>query len=231
MTPEALRRGVIRRFAQILATDVVAGLLLFAAAGTVRWLGAWLYLLASVLLVVANGIYVMPRNPEIVVERGRAHEGTRGFDKVVIGLCTLFLLATYVVAGLDARRFGWAPLDPIWAAPGLALMALSMIPTAAAMAHNRNLEPTVRIQTERGHQVTTTGPYRIVRHPMYAGMLLGLAGMPLVLGSAWSFVPVIAQILCFVIRTALEDDTLRRDLPGYAEYAAVTRFRLLPGVW
>lgn len=231
MTPEVQRRGVIRRFAQILATNVVSGLVLFAAAGTVRWLGAWLYLLASVLLVVANGIYVMPRNPEIVVERGRTHEGTRGFDKVLIALCTLLLVVTFVVAGLDARRFGWAPLDPIWAAPGLALMALGMIPTAGAMVHNRNLEPTVRIQTERGHQVATTGPYRVVRHPMYVGMILGLAGMPLVLGSAWSIVPAVAQIVCFVIRTALEDATLRRDLPGYAEYAAHTRFRLLPGVW
>jgi protein-S-isoprenylcysteine O-methyltransferase Ste14 len=231
MTPEELRRGVIRRAAQILATNAVAGLMLFAAAGTVRWLGAWLYLLASVLLVVANGIYVIPRNPEVVVERGRPHEGTRSFDKVLLALCTLLLMATYLVAGLDARRFGWAPLDPIWAAPGFALMALGMIPTGGAMAHNRNLEPTVRIQTERGHRVATTGPYRFVRHPMYLGMILGLAGMPLMLGSAWSAVPTVAQILCIVVRTALEDDTLHRDLPGYPEYAARTRFRLLPRVW
>jgi protein-S-isoprenylcysteine O-methyltransferase Ste14 len=231
MTPAELRRGVIRRAAQILATNAVTGIVLFASAGTVRWLGAWLYVGASVLLSVASGIYVTPRNPEVVLERGRIHEGTLRFDKVLLALCTLFLVATCVVAGLDARRFGWAPLDPIWAAPGLALMALSMIPTTSALAHNRNLEPTVRIQTDRGHQVVTTGPYRFVRHPMYVGMIVGLAVMPLVLGSAWSFVPAIAQIVCFVVRTALEDATLRRDLPGYVDYAARTRFRLLPGAW
>lgn len=231
MTPEEQRRGVLRRFVQILATNAVAGLVLFGVAGTVRWLGAWLYLVGGVLLSVASGIYVMPRNPEIGVERGRSHKGTRSFDKVLLGVCTVLLLATYVVAALDARRFRWAPLDPGWAALGLALMALGMIPTSGAMAHNRNLEPTVRVQTERGHQVATTGPYRIVRHPMYVGMITGLAGMPLVLGSAWSAVPVAAQIVCIVVRTKLEDDMLCRDLEGYAEYAARTRFRLIPGVW
>ncbi len=115
--------------------------------------------------------------------------------------------------------------------PGLVLMAAGMIPVAGAAAHNRNLEPTVRIQADRGHQVATTGPYRFVRHPMYAGMILSLAGMPLVLGSAWSVVPTLGQIVCIVVRTALEDATLRRDLPGYAEYAARTPCRLLPHVW
>lgn len=231
MTPEEVRRGVMRRFAQILGTNMVQGLVLFLSAGTVRWAGAWLFIGASVLLGAANGAYVLPRNPEIVVERGRRHEGTRGFDKIVLALSALLLVATFVVAGLDARRFGWAPLDPLWVVPGLVLMAAGNIPVAGAMVHNRNLEPTVRIQVDRGHQVATTGPYRFVRHPMYAGMILSLAGMPLVLGSAWSAVPTFGHIVCIVVRTALEDATLRRDLPGYAEYAARTPYRLLPGVW
>lgn len=215
----------------MLVTNVVEGLVLFACAGTVRWLGAWLFLGAGVVIGAATTAYVVPRNPEIVVERGRRHEGTRGFDKVVLALSALLLVVTLILAGLDARRFGWVPLDPLWAVLGLALMAAGAIPVAGAEAHNRNLEPTVRIQADRGHQVATTGPYRFVRHPMYAGMILSLAGMPFVLGSAWSILPAFGQIVCIAVRTALEDATLRRDLPGYAEYAASTPYRLIPHVW
>ena len=132
---------------------------------------------------------------------------------------------------LDAVRFGWAPLGWPWAILGALLISASMVPVAGAMAVNRNLEQTVRIQADRGHQVTTTGPYRYVRHPMYAGLLLGLPGTALLLGSAWSLVPAAACGAVLVIRTALEDRTLRRELPGYEEYARHTRFRLVPGLW
>jgi protein-S-isoprenylcysteine O-methyltransferase Ste14 len=230
VTPQELRRGVLRRFAQLLVQRVVEGLVLFLCAGTVRWLGGWLYTGASVLLLAANAIYLLPRNPEIVVERGKRHEGTRGFDKVVLVFYTLSYLAVLVVAGLDAR-FAWAPLSPWWAAPGFALMALGMIPVAGAMAVNRNLEPTVRIQTDRGHAVATTGPYRWVRHPMYAGMLLSFPGGTLVLGSSWAFVPTALALAFLVVRTAFEDRMLREELPGYREYAQETRYRLVPGLW
>jgi protein-S-isoprenylcysteine O-methyltransferase Ste14 len=99
------------------------------------------------------------------------------------------------------------------------------------MAANRYLETTVRIQEERGHQVVNSGPYRFVRHPMYVGVILQFMALPMVLGSKWAFVPAGVVVLLFVIRTGLEDRTLRNELAGYAQYAESTRYRLLPGVW
>ena len=99
------------------------------------------------------------------------------------------------------------------------------------MAVNPFLEKGIRIQEDRGHRVITTGPYRYVRHPMYAGAIVMFAGFPLVLGSGWTFVPVGVITVLFVVRTVYEDQVLRRELPGYAGYAERTRYRLIPGVW
>jgi protein-S-isoprenylcysteine O-methyltransferase Ste14 len=99
------------------------------------------------------------------------------------------------------------------------------------MATNAFLSTRVRIQEDRGHRVVTTGPYRMVRHPMYAATIIGFAGVSLLLGSWWAFVPGAVCTVLFIIRTALEDRTLQAELPGYKDYAARTRYRLLPGVW
>ena len=98
-------------------------------------------------------------------------------------------------------------------------------------AANTYLSRLVRIQEDRGHQVVTTGPYRFVRHPMYAGLVVLIPCLPLFLGSWWALVPAGLIAILFVIRTALEDRTLRAELPGYAEYAQHVRYRLLPGIW
>ena len=100
-----------------------------------------------------------------------------------------------------------------------------------AMLANPFFEKTVRIQEERGHHVATGGPYRFVRHPGYVAFILMGFALPLGVGSAWALVPAGLNAALIVARTALEDRTLRRELPGYAEYAQRTRYRLLPGVW
>ena len=99
------------------------------------------------------------------------------------------------------------------------------------MIANPFAEKTVRVQTERGHHVITTGPYAIVRHPMYLGVILMFVAVPLVLGSAWAFAPVVAMTLLLMVRTVLEERLLRRDLPGYEVYIGQTRWRILPGIW
>ena len=136
-----------------------------------------------------------------------------------------------IVAGLD-HRYGWSPELPIWIILlGFILIMLGYAFAAWAMAENRFFSSVVRIQTERGHQVCDGGPYRIVRHPGYAGSILALPGIVLALSSAWTLIPAAAALIIAVIRTALEDQTLQEELPGYRDYAQRIRYRLLPGVY
>jgi protein-S-isoprenylcysteine O-methyltransferase Ste14 len=210
---------------------ILWGAVLFLSAGRLDWPRGWIYLGLCVLGLVVNGAGVIRKNPELVRERWKKRADTKTFDKVFMVLYTPTVFVMPAVAGLDAVRFGWSSMGPETLYIGVALHLVSILPIAAAMASNPFLETTVRIQTDRGHRVITTGPYRVVRHPMYVGAILHFLGTPLVLGSVWTSVPVGTAILMFVVRAALEDRTLRRELPGYEEYAQRTRWRLLPGVW
>jgi protein-S-isoprenylcysteine O-methyltransferase Ste14 len=143
-----------------------------------------------------------------------------------------FVLVQLVVAGLDAGRFGWSPELPA-GVRGAALLAyvMGIAVSMWAMSVNRFFEPTVRIQTDRGQYAVTDGPYRFVRHPGYAGMLLAVLAEGAVLGSLWALVPAVAFAAVLAARTAMEDRMLRAGLDGYAQYAGAVRYRLVPCVW
>jgi protein-S-isoprenylcysteine O-methyltransferase Ste14 len=136
-----------------------------------------------------------------------------------------------IVAGLD-HRFGWSPLFPTWLnILGIVLIAFGYAIAVWALAENRFFSGVVRIQTERGHVVCDSGPYRIVRHPGYAGNILPLPGIVLALSSAWTLIPVAVALIIAMIRTELEDRTLQEELPGYREYSQRVRYRLFPGIY
>jgi protein-S-isoprenylcysteine O-methyltransferase Ste14 len=136
-----------------------------------------------------------------------------------------------IVAGLD-HRFGWSPEFPLWLIVlGLILIALGYAFGVWAFVENRFFSSTVRIQTDRGHVVCDSGPYRIVRHPGYAGNILPLLGIVLALGSVWTLIPAAVALIIAVIRTTLEDQTLQEELPGYRDYARRVHYRLLPGIF
>ncbi|TNE81249.1 MAG: isoprenylcysteine carboxylmethyltransferase family protein, partial [Gammaproteobacteria bacterium] len=136
-----------------------------------------------------------------------------------------------IVAGLD-HRYHWSPEFPLWLiAVGFILISLGYAFATWALAENHFFSSVVRIQTDRGHVVCDSGPYRFVRHPGYAGNVLALFGIVLALGSTWTLIPAIAATIIAVIRTALEDQTLQQELPGYADYAQRVRYRLIPGVY
>ncbi len=136
-----------------------------------------------------------------------------------------------IVAGLD-HRFGWSPVFPTWLTLlGFISIAWGYAFSVWALVENRFFSSVVRIQTDRGHLVCDTGPYRIVRHPGYAGNILPLAGIVLALGSIWTLIPAMVALIITVIRTTLEDQTLQDELPGYREYAQRVRYRLIPGIF
>ncbi len=212
---------------------IIRGLLFllpFAFAGRLEWWRGWLYV-GSMLLIAGVSFAVMRRkNPELVRRRLEPQPGVKRFERFVLAAAVMGFLGFYAVAGLDAR-YGWSQLSPAWIWPGLTLELLGFVPIYLAIVENRFLERHVRIAGEVGQHVITTGPYRVVRHPMYAGLLVILPGWPLILGSAWSFAPITMLMATFLVRTVLEDGALWRELPGYQEYCTRTRYRLLPGVW
>lgn len=226
-----LRKAILRRMIQVVLQQTFLAGLVFLGAGSLTWSRAWLLLALMLGGVVGNGLYALPRNPALIAERGRMHQGTRSFDKVFAVVFSLALLSVYGVAGLDGGRYLWAPLPPWSLVPGLLLYLLGALPITWALGTNPHLETTARIQSDRDHRVVDTGPYRWIRHPMYAGMLLSMTGTVLILGSGWALLPLSVASCALVARTALEDRMLRRDLPGYEDYARRTRSRLVPGVW
>jgi len=226
-TNSLLRDRLLRGLVGVCLWSVI----LFAAAGRVSWKRGWLYVALYVSTLAIGEIVVSAKSPGILAERAQHHANTKVFDKVILPLIMLTFFLFPAVAGFDAVRFGWSHVG--WTAffTGLPIYLMGCVLVPWTMIVNPHLEKTVRIQEERGHQVVNSGPYAVVRHPMYAGVILQSLAAPLLLGSFWSYLPVAATICLFVIRTVLEDRTLRNELPGYAEYARNTRYRLLPGIW
>ncbi len=221
-----------KRLAQLVASLALWFGAMFGGAGRLDWPRGWIYVAAYLSMLAVSGAVIWRTNPDLFEARANwRHRDTKSFDRIVMAI---FLPLSYLqpaVAGLDNARFGWWPIPAVAVFPGLILFALAIALLAWAMAVNRFAESTVRIQTERGHTVVTTGPYRFVRHPMYVAGILMFAATPLILGSMWALLLAICLALVVVARTALEDRTLRRELPGYEAYTTRTRYRLLPGVW
>jgi protein-S-isoprenylcysteine O-methyltransferase Ste14 len=179
------------------------GALLFLPAGRLDWVAGWLYLVIVSINTAINYAYVRRRNPELIEHRMRFGKGTKTWDKIWLGLFTPIFLTVYVVAGLDAGRFGWSAM-PLWLWPvGLALFLPGTMLVSWSTGVNPFFEKTVRIQTERGHRVVDTGPYRFVRHPGYVGFFGWILSAPLLLGSWWAFLPSILSVVALVVRTAL----------------------------
>ncbi len=227
-SPNALLRD---RLFRGLTGFVLWSVILFLAAGRLTWTRAWLYIALQNCTIVLGEIAVSLKSPSILEERVKRHANTKTFDKVILPLILVTFFLLPVVAGLDAVRFAWSHIG--WSAffVGLPLYLMGGVLIPWTMIVNPHLETTVRIQFDRGHQVVTSGPYAVIRHPMYAAVILQSLAAPLLLGSLWSYLPAMATICLFVVRTALEDRTLRNELPGYTDYAMTTRFRLLPGIW
>ncbi len=211
-----------------LVTNLVFLAILLIAAGTLTYWPAWAYFGLS----LASTVLMRWAAPDLAAERGKPGQGIQDWDKKLLGLNLLLTLAMLVVAGLDAGRFHWNPrLDWPWAVGGVVLDVGGMALFLLALEENRFFSSVVRLQTERGHSVCTSGPYRFIRHPGNAGMIVGTLGLPFLFLSAWSAIPAVIAAAVLVKRTQLEDAFLARELEGYPQYQQETRFRLIPGVW
>ena len=197
------------------------------------WWEAWVYAIISILGFAISRALAARRHPDLLAERARflQHEDAKPWDKLLSPLLGLGGVLLPLVVGLDAL-FGWSPPFSL----PVKILALLIILAGYALGsyaliENRFFSGVVRIQTDRGHQVVSTGPYRWIRHPGYAGALLTYLATPLFLDSRWAFLPAVFLTIVLVIRTSLEDRTLQDELEGYRDYARRVRYRLLPGVW
>lgn len=205
--------------------------ILLISAGTIKWVNAWVYTAVNALLAYGYGRTMSRLNPGMLNARGKPPKGAKRFDKVIMALLAPALFLSFVIAGFDAVRYGWTVM-PLWlSALGLLFYIGGVLFFVWAMAVNDFFEKTVRIQHDRNHRVCTKGPYRFVRHPGYCGIIVSNLAGSLVLGSWWALVPSTAAAILFVIRTALEDQTLQSELAGYMDYAQKTPYRLVPKVW
>ena len=223
-----LNRDGMRLFGGIVMFSLLQLAVLFVAAGTIRWPAAWAYFGIYFLCYSLGLTWVASVNPAVINERGRRSYNIEAFDQRFHRVMPLIIFSGLIIGGLD-HRFGWSAVPVALQVMGLLLLIPALLLAVWVLATNAYASRVVRLQ--EGHQVITTGPYRFVRHPMYSGTLLALIASALALGSWWMLVPAAAGIALFVWRTRLEDATLQEKLPGYREYAKVTRYRLLPGVW
>ena len=226
--PAQKQRSDVVRFLVFL---VVMACAVFGPAGTFWWPPAWMFLLVISAAVASVTFGIFRAAPDLLQERKTAGKRAKAWDRVLVPVMSGLPLVGVVLAGLG-KRFSWTMPFPTWCAGiAFAMMALGSALTYWGMRCNRFFSSHVRIQTDRGHHVVRTGPYARIRHPGYAGTLLVTLGTPVLLNSTPALVIALVTAAATVLRTVLEDRTLRRELPGYEDYTKLVPYRLVPHVW
>jgi protein-S-isoprenylcysteine O-methyltransferase Ste14 len=225
MTPKTITRLVFVLFVFPLTPMIISG--------AWNWWEAWAYAIINIVGFIVSRVLAARRNPDIIAERARSMEleGAKSWDKILSPMLAFGSLIILIVAGAD-KGFGWTtPFTLNAKLVALLVIILGFVFGSWAMVENKFFSGVVRIQTDRGHRVVTTGPYRIIRHPGYAGALWTYLALPILLDSLWAFIPAVLLLGILVLRTSLEDRTLQAELPGYKEFTQKTRYRLFPGIW
>ena len=228
MAPPLTPGRLVARLASLVTLFV---LVLLVPAGTWRWPAAWVFLGLYLAFAVPVATWLFRTNPALLAERlDWTKRAPKRWDRLLMaGLIPVFV-AVYALAGLDFR-FGWSDVPPAVRAVAFVLVGAFYALLALVLRENAYLSRVVEVRPEAGHHVVSTGPYAVVRHPMYAGYIVWLLAVPVALGSLAGLAPAALLATAIVVRTVLEDRTLRAELPGYPEYAARVRWRLLPRVF
>jgi protein-S-isoprenylcysteine O-methyltransferase Ste14 len=204
---------------------------LFLSSGDLKWGMAWVYIILHVSISAISMRIMTAKSPGLLAERLHPGAGVKAWDKLLASVTMLLVPVILIVSGLD-RRCGWsADISILIQLVAFIIWLLGNIFSKWGAVSNQFYSRNVRIQKERGHTVVTDGPYQYVRHPGYAGAMVAGMATPIMLGSWWALTAVGVQVLLLIIRTALEDQMLQEELPGYAEYATQTQYRLVPGIW
>lgn len=231
--PDTQRTFIPKVIIQLLLVVFVIPLLPMLISGDWAWWEAWTYAVTAILGFVLSRALAAKRHPDILAERARSMQmkDAKSWDKVLSPLMAFGSVFILIVAGFD-RLYSWTgPLSIPLEISAFSVLLLGFAFGAWALMENRFFSGVVRIQTDRGHHVVTTGPYRFIRHPGYVGALWTYLAMPLVFSALWAFIPAVLTLVVIVIRTEMEDATLQKELPGYKEYAQKTKYRLFPGIW
>lgn len=222
-----------RAIVQMLVFIILVPFLPLLISGDWGWWEGWAYAAIGILGFALSRAMVARRHPDLIKERARfvGQADAKPWDKLLSPLVALGSGLIPLVAGLDAR-FSWSAAFSAEVKMLALLVILAGYTLASyALIENRFFSGVVRIQTERGHQVVSTGPYRWMRHPGYSGALWSYLATPFFLDAIWALIPAVLISLLLISRTSLEDRTLQEELSGYRQYAQMVRYRLLPGVW
>ncbi len=214
-----------------LITNLIFTTILFICAGRINYIQGWVFLCVNVGTTLMNFL-TSQNKKDLVNERSKLGEGVKDWDKLLLGLSAVMYLILIIIAGLDSGRYFWTK-DFSWeiVISGIAMIFTGQILFLTARSQNNYFSIVVRIQKEREHVVCDTGLYKYIRHPGYLGMILSLIGIPLITTSIFSSIPTSMAIILLLIRTFLEDKTLKAELNGYTEYSERTRYKLLPFIW
>lgn len=209
---------------------IVLGVLLFLPAWTLNYWQAWVFIVVFLTSVNAIGVYLAIKDPALLERRkkgGPAAEQNMA-QKIIMSFAIIVNIALLVFSALD-HRFGWSPVPTYVSLAGDALVALGLFIDLIVFRENSFGGSTVEVFESQ--KVISTGPYALVRHPMYVGVLVMVIGVPLALGSLWGLVFLALTIPVLIWRILDEERLLEKDLPGYVEYARNVRYRLVPYLW
>lgn len=217
----------------LLLVIVLVPMLPLLISGRWDWWEAWVYALVCILGFILSRYLAGHKNPDLLVERGHFldHPNPESWDKLLSPLLGLGGGVIPLVAGLDARFGPSANFSLALKLFAILVLLLGYALGSYALLANRFFSGMVRLQSERGHHVVDTGPYRWVRHPGYLGALVTYLATPFLLDSWWALIPVLLIFLVIIVRTRLEDRFLKESLEGYRAYAQRVRYRLIPGIW
>jgi protein-S-isoprenylcysteine O-methyltransferase Ste14 len=220
-------QSVITSLIRLVSGIVVIGACLFWPAGTFNYWQAWVWLATLFIPMGISLVYLVKRDPALLERRTRTNE-TRPEQRLIIAASSIYFLVIFLLPGFD-KRYGWSQV-PVWLVLLADLGVLAGYGLYILVLRTNSYASRV-VEVEQGQKVISTGPYSLVRHPMYLGMILLMVATPLALGSFWAFLPSLGLIPLLAVRARDEEKLLIKELAGYREYTQKTRHRLFPGIW